>query len=86
MDHESREAEDIEGEFQSFSYNDDDGDKKDENSKAEEKKDKMTRNLSDADIEYLAKYLDPTYLKAEALAEIREKFEQESSIQLRGFL
>lgn len=43
-------------------------------------------DLSEADRKYLSQYLDETYLKPEALKEMKECFEDESSIQLRHFL
>jgi prolyl 3-hydroxylase /prolyl 3,4-dihydroxylase len=40
--------------------------------------------LSQRDVDYLATYLDPTYLQPPALKEMRERFDETSSLQLRG--
>lgn len=42
--------------------------------------------ISDDDKAYLAKYVQSTYLKPESIKEIRSRFEEESSVQLREFL
>lgn len=47
---------------------------------------KEVKSLSEADRVYLAEYLPDAYLKDEAIAEIRNRFEQDSSVQLRNFL
>ncbi|CAJ1962250.1 unnamed protein product [Cylindrotheca closterium] len=44
------------------------------------------KEFSDADKEYLSKYLVPEYLKEESMDEIHKKFENDSSVQLRNFL
>ena len=42
--------------------------------------------LKDVDREYLKQYIDEAYLKPDAMKELCERFEQESSVQLRSFL
>jgi len=42
--------------------------------------------LPSADIDALGKYLNPVYMKPDAVAQIRSKFEEESSVQLHDFL
>lgn len=42
--------------------------------------------LSEADCAFLKTYVNETYLSAESMQEIRERFEQDSSVQLRHFL
>jgi Rps23 Pro-64 3,4-dihydroxylase Tpa1-like proline 4-hydroxylase len=42
--------------------------------------------LSDFDKNYLSRFMDETYLKPEALREMRDRFEEDSSIQLQSFL
>lgn len=42
--------------------------------------------LSEEERDLLSRYLDKSYLQPRALQEMRERFEQDSSLQLRGFL
>ena len=49
-------------------------------------KNKTEKIISEEDRKYLLQYLDPTYLQPEAIKEMRERFEEESSIQLRNVL
>lgn len=42
--------------------------------------------LSSSDVDYLSKYMNPTYLTNTSIQEIRTRFEQDSSVQLRAFL
>ena len=42
--------------------------------------------LSKNDCSYLSKYISLTYLSQKAMTEIRERFEEDSSVQLRQFL
>lgn len=42
--------------------------------------------LTEADIIYLSSFINDTYLKEEAIKEIREQFEEDSSVQLRNFI
>lgn len=44
------------------------------------------KELSDADMKYLSKYLKEEYLKEESMDEIKKKFGNDSSVQLRNFL
>jgi prolyl 3-hydroxylase /prolyl 3,4-dihydroxylase len=46
--------------------------------------DGVGESLSQRDVDLLATYLDPTYLQPMALKEMRERFEETSSLQLRG--
>ncbi|KAL7573779.1 hypothetical protein ACA910_007808 [Epithemia clementina (nom. ined.)] len=50
-----------------------------QNNKDEDEEERM-------DQEYLSQYLHETYLTANALEDIRQKFEEDSSVQLRNFL
>ena len=43
-------------------------------------------SISDSDREYLSNYIQSTYLQPNSIQEIKKRFEDESSIQLRGFL
>jgi hypothetical protein len=49
-------------------------------------KDTTEEVLSKEDIENLSKYMNATYLTPQSMNEIRERFEEESSVQLRQFL
>jgi Rps23 Pro-64 3,4-dihydroxylase Tpa1-like proline 4-hydroxylase len=69
----SNEAEDTEGKFVSLEYGAASGDY-------------VMADFSDDDRKYLSKFMDETYLQPEAMMEIRERFEEESSVQLRHFL
>ena len=42
--------------------------------------------LSKADYDYLARFINTTYLKPQSLSDIKVRFEEDSSIQLRHFL
>mmetsp|Transcript_7987 Transcript_7987/g.12224 ORF Transcript_7987/g.12224 Transcript_7987/m.12224 type:complete len:567 (-) Transcript_7987:279-1979(-) len=42
--------------------------------------------LSEKDNKFLAKYINETYLSKESIKDIRERFEEDSSVQLRKFL
>lgn len=42
--------------------------------------------LSEKDSKFLAKYINETYLSKESIKDIRERFEEDSSVQLRKFL
>mmetsp|Transcript_18417 Transcript_18417/g.22548 ORF Transcript_18417/g.22548 Transcript_18417/m.22548 type:complete len:584 (-) Transcript_18417:111-1862(-) len=42
-------------------------------------------NLTAEDMHFLSAYINETYLKPESINEIRERFEEESSVQLRHF-
>ena len=42
--------------------------------------------LSSSDVDYLSKYMNPTYLTNTSIQEIRTRFEQDSSVQLRAFI
>jgi hypothetical protein len=42
--------------------------------------------LSTADISFLGRYINPTYLTGASMRAIRERFEEESSVKLRRFL
>ena len=44
-----------------------------------------SNSLTESDIQFLSKYVNETYLKPESINEIRERFEEESSVQLRHF-
>ena len=46
---------------------------------------KNVKHMSESDKAYLGQYLDETYLKPEAMDEIRDLFEKESSVQLQNF-
>eukprot|EP00956_Cyclotella_meneghiniana_P004963 scaffold6105_cov23-Cyclotella_meneghiniana.AAC.7 len=48
--------------------------------------DAETATLTKADCDYLRQYINPTYLDAESMNEIRSRFEEESSVKLRHFL
>jgi len=43
-------------------------------------------NLSEEDINFLSQYINKAYLSTESMNEIQERFENESSVQLRHFL
>jgi hypothetical protein len=70
----SNKDEDTEGPYQPMKYNDSSVENKEETS------------LSPDDISYLSQFIQESYLKPEAIHEIRVKFEEDSSIQLRHFL
>ncbi len=42
--------------------------------------------LTESDVEFLKEFINPTYLARKSISEIRERFEEDSSIQLRHFL
>lgn len=44
------------------------------------------KHLAASDRDFLSKYINETYLKSESINEIRQRFEEESSVQLRHFL
>ena len=44
-----------------------------------------SEKLSEEDLKFLSIYINETYLKAESMKEINERFEEESSVQLRHF-
>ena len=48
--------------------------------------DPTTIEFSDEDREYLGKYIKAEYLRQESMQEMRDRFEKDSSIQLRNFL
>ena len=45
----------------------------------------LTGELSDEDKAYFGKFLDATYLKTESIKELCDRFEEDSSVQLRNF-
>ena len=49
------------------------------------KAEESSGDLSRKDLEFLQKYINKTYTQTEAIIEIRERFEEESSVQLRHF-
>ncbi len=49
------------------------------------KPDDFNDNISDEDITFLSKYINKTYLETKSLDAIRERFEDESCVQLRHF-
>jgi prolyl 3-hydroxylase /prolyl 3,4-dihydroxylase len=53
---------------------------------AVEDEDDNSRELSLEDGNYLSKFLNPTYLTPQAMRDIRRRFEEDSSVQLRNFL
>lgn len=63
-------GEDTEGDFVSFG----------------EGKSSQESCLSKSDRQYLSKYINKTYLTEQSIKEIRERFEEDSSVQLRHFL
>ena len=71
-------GEDTESPFQSF-------DRNTEDQKIIEQSDGELI-LSKTDLSYLEKYINKTYLKSDSMREIRKRFEEESSVQLRHFL
>ena len=64
-------GEDTEGPFSSLTY---------------DTLDTKNSALTETDIMYLSAFINDTYLKKEAIKEIREQFEEDSSVQLRNFL
>jgi prolyl 3-hydroxylase /prolyl 3,4-dihydroxylase len=72
---EAAKEEDTEGDYETFQYSD-----------TAEEDEEQVKSLSEVDRAYLQEYLQDTYLKDEAIAAIRNRFEQDSSVQLRNFL
>lgn len=57
----------------STNKNDDEGNQKEQN------------DLTACDIEFLSKYINPIYLKSDSVNDIRQRFEEDSCVQLRHF-
>lgn len=68
-------GEDTEGNFQAYAETED-------NVKEAEEE----TSLSKGDYDFLVQYLNETYLSEQSIKDIRERFEEESSVQLRKFL
>jgi hypothetical protein len=66
-------GEDTEGEFENVDWADDDGDDGDV-------------CLSNQHVAFLSEYVNATYLSPKSIADIRGRFEEESSVQLRQFM
>jgi len=85
-----RQEEDTEGEYVPLDYGDDDDDKVEAEAEPNALDDDGIDNdkalLSDQDRTHLSHFLHPTYLEESAVAEICQKFEEDSSVQLRHFL
>lgn len=48
--------------------------------------DSNQEELSNSDLHFLLKYINPTYLNPQSIVDIQEQFEEESCVQLRHFL
>ena len=84
-----RQEEDTEGEYVPLDYGDDEvGAEAEPNALDDgiDNDDAAAPLLSDQDRTHLSHFLHPTYLEESAVAEICQKFEEDSSVQLRHFL
>jgi Rps23 Pro-64 3,4-dihydroxylase Tpa1-like proline 4-hydroxylase len=79
-------SQNTERDFEPFTFSDETKAADTEEKSAAEEQEPPATTLSVEDQTYLAQYLHPTYLQATSIQEIRDRFEEESSVQLRNLL